>query len=150
MSWRLREEKLEIPFGKLYDDGVVDDWIGTYEDAGAPEDLRFAGAFAGDELLGLLTWRPMTWNETLWLVDIRVQEAVRGRGIGSHLLAYLDRQAPAFQARGISVETQINNYPAVRFYQKHGYRVAGFHDHLYTNTDVKLQNVAVYLFKELP
>lgn len=148
LAWRLREETLPIPFGKRYDDGVVEEWLAGYEDAGPPEELRFAGAYRHGRLVGLLTWKPMAWNGTLWLLDIRVEEAERGTGVGGGLLLDLDRQARTLDARGITVETQINNFPAVAFYRKHGYRIAGFHDHLYSNRDLPLQNVALYLFKE--
>ncbi|MBV9281740.1 MAG: GNAT family N-acetyltransferase, partial [Chloroflexi bacterium] len=49
---------------------------------------------------------------------------------------------------GIAVETQINNYPAVSFYRKHGFEISGFNDHLYSNDDLARQDVALFLFRE--
>jgi ribosomal protein S18 acetylase RimI-like enzyme len=112
------------------------------------EELSFLGARRGGEIAGLLTWRAVGWNDTLWLVDVRVREAERRTGVGSALIRALDRIAREERVRGIFVETQIANYPAVRFYQAHGFTISGFNDHLYTNDDLELQDVALFLFLE--
>jgi ribosomal protein S18 acetylase RimI-like enzyme len=44
------------------------------------------------------------------------------------------------------VETQSTNYPALSFYRKHGFRVAGFNDRLYTDDDLEDGEVALFLF----
>lgn len=148
ISWQLRAVRLPTPYRKLYDSGRLDEWLESYEETARPEELSFAVALVGGEVAGLVTWRTLKWNNTLWLVDIRTQERLRRSGIGSALLGYVKNMATQERVRGISVETQINNYPAVCFYQKHGFEVAGFNDHLYTNRDVETQDVAVFLFWE--
>ena len=52
--------------------------------------------------------------EVLW-----VDEAARGRGIGSRLLAEAERLASEMGARNAALETF--EFQAPRFYQKHGY-----------------------------
>src|SRR5262245_6822771 len=52
--------------------------------------------------------------EVLW-----VDEATRGRGIGSHLLAEAERLARVMGARNAALETF--EWQAPGFYQKHGY-----------------------------
>lgn len=52
--------------------------------------------------------------EVLW-----VDEAARGRGIGSRLLAEAERLAREMGARNAALETF--EWQAPRFYQKHGY-----------------------------
>jgi ribosomal protein S18 acetylase RimI-like enzyme len=146
--WRLREEAISPPFRKLYDSGRPDEWLASYEETVRPQDLRFAAAYLHGKPCGLITWQVLGWNSTVWLVDIRTDEGARRKGIGSALVDYVKEVARTERARGISVETQINNYPAIRFYQRHGFEVAGFNDHLYTNHDLVTQDVAVYLFWE--
>lgn len=147
LTWTLREESLSVVKVKTYDSGRVDQWLSTYADAGPVSDLRFLGAFLSDRCEGLLTWRPVTWNDTVWLVDVRVRELERGNGLGSAMVERL-KQLTRGQARGILVETQTGNFPAVRFYRKHGFAVAGFNDHLYTNHDRDDDEIALYLFWE--
>ena len=148
MHWTLREKRLRPPFRKSYDSGRVDEWLETYADAGPPDELHFLGAGRGAEIDGLLTWRIVSWNTTLWLVDIRVRESKRGTGIGSALVDGLKGIAAQEEARGVFVETQINNHQAVRFYQSQGFEISGFNDHLYTNDDLEQQNIAIFLFLE--
>jgi len=84
----------------------------------------------------------------MWLLDIRVREDVRRRGVGASLLGHLQQVAGRQRLRGILVETQSNNFPAVRFYQKQGFELVGFNDHLYTNDDTGRDDVALFLFWE--
>src|SRR5260370_25866720 len=98
-------------------------------------------ARVGGEVRGLVTWQKVAWNDTVWLVDIRTRREDRRSGVGSALLENLKSHTATLHARGISVETQINNYPAIRFYRKHGFELSGFNDHLYTNRDLEKQDV---------
>lgn len=148
MSWRLYEERLPRPFSKLYDDGDVEDWLGSYEESAGVGSMRFIGAFAGSELVGLATWTHSDWNDTVWLADIRVQHARLRMGAGSQLMAGVKREAIKARVRGIRVETQITNYPAIQFYRGHGFVPSGLDDHLYSNRDLATQQVALFLFWE--
>lgn len=148
VRWTLTESELRRPFSKLYDNGRVDEWLASYGDAGPPDALRFEGAFEAQDLAGLLTWRPMDWNETVWLVDLRVREECRGRGVGSTLVGFLQDETRRMGMRGIMVETQTTNVPAISFYRKHGFAISGVNDHLYSNRDLERQEVALLLFWE--
>lgn len=148
LGWTLEEERLSHNLVKQYDSGRPNEWLATYSDAGTPEELRFVCAFRDGRAEGLLTWRALEWNGSLWLVDIRVREAGRRSGVGSALVRFLQAMARESNARGIFLETQITNFPAVRFYRKHGFDIAGFNDHLYSNHDIARQEVALFLFWE--
>lgn len=150
MNWRLHEEELVRPLEKQYDTGSVDDWLDSYEEAADPTAMRFTGAFAGSRVVGIMTWKRVSWNNTLWLADLRVKAEGRRSGTGSQLIAYLQREAVKVRARGVRLETQVTNYPAIRFYQKHGFVPSGLDDHLYSNRDIDMQDVALFLFWECP
>lgn len=145
-EWRLRTEVLRAPFRKRYDDGTVDEWAEANEDAGAPEDLSFLAACIEGVPRALATWRVVEWNRTLWLVDIRADAAWRRSGLASALLTWLQSRAKELGLRGITVETQSTNYPAVSFYRARGFRLSGLHESLYSNEDVESGEVALFLF----
>lgn len=146
--WTLYEEKLERQYRKRYDSGRLEDWLEPYFELAPRESLHFIAAQNGDDVVGLLTWQKVEWNDTLWLIDIRTRKESRRRGVGGVMLERLKREARDLRVRGISVETQINNCPAIRFYRRHGFGISGFNDHLYTNRDVEKQDVALFLFWE--
>jgi ribosomal protein S18 acetylase RimI-like enzyme len=148
VRWTLGEELLPREFRKRYDSGRVDDWVEPYLDQTPVHTLHFMAARVGGEVCGLVTWQKVAWNDTVWLVDIRTRREDRRSGVGSALLERLKSETAGLRARGISVETQINNYPAIRFYRKHGFEFSGFNDHLYTNRDLEKQDVALFLFWE--
>jgi ribosomal protein S18 acetylase RimI-like enzyme len=61
-----------------------------------------------------------------------VRRAVESRdGVGTALLAALDRRARAGGARCLWLETQNINYPAIQFYRRSGFRLCGLDDTLY-------------------
>ena len=148
VTWTLEEQEARNPISKAYDGGKVGDIISSYGEDVRPENLHFLGAFVGGEVAALAIWQLVAWNDTLWLMDIRTRDADRRRGLASGLLDWLKGVARDEKLRGILVETQTNNYGAVRFYRKRGFQLAGFNDHLYTNEDVARSDVALYLFWE--
>jgi ribosomal protein S18 acetylase RimI-like enzyme len=138
------------PFTKVYDAGDPKDWLEPYFAEVRGESTRFIGASLHGHTAGLLTYAETTWNNTLWLVDIRVRDDARRGGVGTALLEALKQRAHQEGVRGISVETQINNVPAINFYRKHGFEISGFNDHYYENDDLERQDVALFLFWESP
>ncbi len=90
--------------------------------------LRLPGAEclvaeAGAEITGfILTERDETLGH---IITLDVLEPSRRRGIGSALLAEIERRLAAQGAQQVELETATNNDPAVAFWQKHGYRTAG-------------------------
>jgi streptothricin acetyltransferase len=51
--------------------------------------------------------------------------------------------------RAISLETQTNNWPACRFYQRFGFQLTGIDDHYYTNHDMADKEIALFWTYEL-
>lgn len=145
-TWTLREDRLAYTVQKVYDEGNVDDWLASYEDGTPPSQIRFTGAFNGSDCLGIATWKRVEWNNTIWLMDIRVRADRKRAGVGTALVHSLAAEARSSGARGILVETQTTNAPAVDFYRHLGFRIAGFNDHLYTNHDRHSGDIALYLF----
>lgn len=61
---------------------------------------------------------PATWE----IAKMGVRPAHRGAGIGSALLAYLIDLAPSLSARRLYIETNSALAPAIRLYEKFGFR----------------------------
>jgi len=148
VTWRLQEQELPVPFSKEYDSGEPDRWLPTYTGSVPLLDLHFVGVERDGRIDGLLTWCAQEWNNSVWLVDIRVRQEAQRAGLGTILINDLQKITRRRGARGILVETQINNFPAVSLYRRCNFQIAGFNDHLYTNRDLREQNVALFLFWE--
>ena len=148
VGWRLQEQVLPVPFVKEYDSGEPDRWLPTYTGSVPLLDLHFVGVERAGRIDGLLTWCSQEWNNSVWLVDMRVRQEAQRAGLGTALINHLQGITQWGDARGILVETQINNFPAISLYRRCGFQIAGFNDHLYTNRDFSEQNVALFLFWE--
>jgi GNAT superfamily N-acetyltransferase len=80
------------------------------------------GAFAGEELVGVLGLRPvetMARGPHLHIDDLVVAETVRRRGIGQLLLAHAEQLA---RQRGLGAVFLDSRPEALDFYTRQGYR----------------------------
>jgi len=90
------------------------------------DDYRFLGAYegAGDALVGYACWGPTPGTQGTWdLYWIVVEPARHGQGIGSQLLAEVERRLTTHDGRLLVVETSSrNDYSATRsFYERRGF-----------------------------
>ena len=88
-------------------------------------------------------------TDSLFLTNVHVDEAARGRDIGTKLLTWGQNEALRLGARDMSVTTLPTNADAIRFYEKFGFKIAK------TVTDPTYEKHTkipgrVYLVKELP
>ena len=60
-----------------------------------------------------------------YIITIDVLEAFRRHGVGSALLAEVERRLAANGATEVGLETATDNESAIAFWQKHGYRTRG-------------------------
>ena len=72
-------------------------------------------------------------KEKAYIVTIDVLETFRKRGVGSTLLSKAERQLKAQSVRAIALDTAIDNFSAISFWQKHGYRKIGVRRGYYPN-----------------
>ena len=94
------------------------------ESLAGDDDYRFIGAYDGDGLVGYACWGPTPGTEgTYDLYWIVVDPAWHGRGVGSRLLAEVERLLTADRCRLVVVETSgRGDYAATRrFYEVRGY-----------------------------
>jgi [ribosomal protein S18]-alanine N-acetyltransferase len=72
---------------------------------------------------GFLTARRVASD--LEILNFAVREDVRRRGLGTLLLSEAVVWAASFHAENAFLEVRASNSPALRFYERHGFRLAG-------------------------
>jgi len=158
LAWSLTQRALPRPITRRLEGDSVETLAELY---GPAESLRFIGAMESeapatfgpqeqrtDALVGLLTWRFEAWNETAWLCDIRVRQSHRRRGIGKRLVEDLRWAAARAEARGIMLETQTTNIPAIVFYLGLGFQIVGLNSAMYGNPGSRV-DAALFLWSAL-
>ena len=113
---------------------------------------RLHTLLAGDAMVAFLTGVPpvavalMTLRPNLWyegrvalLDELYVAPELRGRGIGSALLALVEATARQRGAEQLEINVDGEDTDARRFYERHGY----------TNTEPGQQEPMLYYYREL-
>ena len=72
-----------------------------------------------------------SWNRRLILQHMYVNGTVRGQGVGTALLHAVLSSERAKDAQHVWLETQTDNVPAIRAYERMGFRVVGVDETLY-------------------
>lgn len=78
------------------------------------------------------------WNQAACLRSMAVAPAHRRQGIGTRLLETVVDWARQKKLRVALLDTPTKAYPAICFYQKHGFAFCGFSDRLYPNRDIAM------------
>ncbi|MDR3026416.1 GNAT family N-acetyltransferase [Chryseobacterium sp.] len=93
------------------------------------------GAFIGEDLAGWIISEHRTWNNSLYIENILIDEKHRRQGIGIMLIKSAIKEARRLNCRVIELETQNTNYPAIQFYRRMGFNITGLNTRLYNNPD---------------
>ena len=78
-----------------------------------------------------------------------VRESFRRQGVGRALLETTEQAARHFKARGIILETQTCNVPAIEFFRRMGFELWGINTAAYANEDIEAGEVFLWLGKRL-
>lgn len=134
---------------------------GYYEITAAESGFRIAytpfeapvafGAFEQERLLGFAEGSIESWNNRFRISNLCIfDEAARGRGLGSALMARITETAHSSGARMLVLETQSCNEAAIAFYRKNGFSIIGFDLYAYSNADPERHEVRIEMGKKLP
>lgn len=74
--------------------------------------------------------RVIVFDETMMICDLFIDEAARGQGHGSDLLAYVISLAHQLQCRKLTLHVSLSNTPAARLYRKAHFFPTGTEAHL--------------------
>lgn len=93
----------------------------------------FLGAYDGEACIGLAILRD-AWFRYMYLYDLKVSRACRGRGAGMALIGKAKEICKSRGYRGLYTQGQDNNLGACRFYLKVGFRIGGLDTEVYKGT----------------
>lgn len=128
-SWSF--ETVLFPEDRIEEGAFPDE---NYDFDAMKQEHLFVGAYdESDRCVGLAIYRH-SWNRYLYLHDLKVNRALRGRGIGGMLVEKGMALALEHGYRGVCTIGQDNNLAACRFYIKQGFAIGGFDNRVYTGT----------------
>jgi GNAT superfamily N-acetyltransferase len=120
---RFIEEKLPNCVQKRYDTSGVH--------AAVRESEFSILAEADGRIAAFMTVRFESWNRRAWISHLYVLPGYKKRGVGKYFVQRAREFAVGIGARGLWLETQNYNYPAIQFYLAHGFSFRGFDSDLY-------------------
>lgn len=123
-----------------FEDELLGDWL---------EQPVLYGAYKGEQLAGLIEGSMETWNNRFRISNILVFDEFRNQNIGSEMMAFIFAKAKKMGARMVVLETQSCNIPAIRCYQKNGFKIIGFDTHAYSNRDIENREVRMEMGREI-
>lgn len=133
MGMVLEEQEFPKPVEKHFTDSLFSQWL---------EDPVALGAFEGEMLAGVVEGSVEQWHNMFRISNILVRESYRGKGIGRELMARMLEYAKQIpNCRGVILETQSCNYPAISFYRRQGFRLNRIDLREYSNEDVQRKEV---------
>ena len=97
------------------------------------------------ELAACIETCPEEWSNRLMVTELWVKESLRRKGVGHALMAIAKEQARLEHRRAIILETQSCNVPAIEFYLREGFELAGFDSCCYSNRDIDRKEVRLDL-----
>jgi GNAT superfamily N-acetyltransferase len=90
------------------------------------------------QICGYLDVTVSEWNQAAMVNSLAVAPAFRRKGLGSSLLRTALEWAQRKRLHMALLDTSTKAYPAICFYQKHGFSFCGFNDQLYPNRDIAM------------
>lgn len=94
----------------------------------------FIGAYDGEACIGLAILQQAFFNY-MYLYDLKVNRAYRGRGVGRKLIDAAKTAAVDNGYHGIYTQGQDNNLGACLFYIHSGFHIGGFDTEVYKGTN---------------
>jgi len=137
----LTKKAFERPVEKQFEGSLFSEWLF--------EPVAY-GAFDGKTLLGVMCVSVEDWNNRLRVAELWVDEPFRHQGVGKKLMAKAIDYARSKKMRGLVLETQSCNEPAIRFYQSCGLRFIGLDATHYSNDDILKREVRLEMGLDLP
>lgn len=105
----------------------------NYEFDELASDSFFLGAYDGEKCIGLAILQ-QAMQKYMYLYDLKVSRAYRGRRVGTLLVEKMKELALEQGYRGIYTQGQDNNLGACLFYLKSGFVIGGLDTHVYAGT----------------
>ena len=111
------------------------------------DEAVFLGAYEGENCVGLAVLRTDMFRY-LYLDDLKVDQAYRGRGIGSQLIEACMEEAGRTGKQGVYTVAQDNNLSACLFYLHCGFEIGGFDNRAYRGT-VQEHKADIFFYRDV-
>ena len=92
--------------------------------------------------LKIIPW----WNKFAYIEELSVDTESRGKGVGQALISRAIEWAREHNYPGVTLETQTNNVPACKLYEKCGFALSGFDLNAYKNDPDCRDEIALYWY----
>lgn len=112
----------------------------------ADENAVFLGAYEDGVCVGLAVLRSAAFRY-LYLEDLKVCRAQRGKGVGSALIEACMAEASRRGMQGVYVVAQDNNLDACLFYLRRGFAIGGFDNRAYRGT-AQAEKADLYFYRD--
>ena len=109
-----------------------------------PEKVIFFAEVDG-RLVGQIKVIPW-WNKFAYIEELAVETEFRGKGVGWALMNHAIEWAKHQNFPGVTLETQENNVPACKLYEKSGFVLTGFDLYAYRNFPQGSNEIALYWY----
>ena len=105
-------------------------------------------AHDGKRIVGVAAIEHEKWNRRARLQHLYVDRAARCQGVGRMLVEAAMIASHTMGTRGLWVETQTTNYPAIRFYESAGFTWCGYDASLYGAGPLS-DEIAIFLWRSV-
>lgn len=144
-----RELRLKFKEGQLsYEIVPVQPYKKTYEPlerGELPELLATFVAYVAHRPVGRIDVSS-NWNGYAYVHDLVVEKATRRSGVACALIGKVIEWSQAEGLSGVMIETQSNNLPACKLYERCGFRLSGFDSSLYQGQKLDRPEVALFWY----
>lgn len=147
-TWRLRWQDLKPPFRSTGFSPTPQEWAALRRNLAAGRREGFV-AEVERQPVALIELELQAWRNVGFIWNLLVHRPYRHQGIGSALIQAAVAWAQGHRLRALALETQTNNWVALNFYHRMGFRLCGLDDHYYTNRDREAGEVALFWYREL-
>lgn len=124
--WDYRTELFEMPETMTFPDE-------NYDFEELSKNSVILGAYEDGVCIGLAIYQDF-WFRYMYLYDLKVSGAARGRGVGKKLIEAGMEEAKKRSYKGLYTQAQDNNLNACMFYLKAGFKIGGYDNRVYTGT----------------
>ena len=124
--WTYRTELFEKPEVMVFPDE-------NYDFSKADARGVILGAYEDGKCIGIAIFEDF-WFRYMYLYDLKVNGAFRGRGVGKMLIEAGMEEAKMRGYHGLYTQAQDNNLNACLFYLKAGFMIGGFDNRVYEGT----------------
>lgn len=124
--WSYRTELFETPQSMVFPNENYD-----FEEANK-KGIIF-GAYENGQCIGVAIFEDY-WLKYMYLYDLKVNSAARGKGVGKALIRAGMEAAKERGYIGLYTQAQDNNLNTCMFYLHAGFAIGGFDNHVYNGT----------------